>query len=200
MSRLLGLAALAVACSTTPAHALESFSVPYGGVATIPIDCTFQPLSCGIFTFTWKSVLTLQTASGADGVYRFDSYPPDNPSNTLTFLSLVSDESAAGAFYAFDLSSLDANLGIVAAWRQGERIPVAQPQLLEPLGQPAVDEQAPAVVFEEIARSGHGAGGTEEISRMRSPLQRGQDDLVPGGSRALDARQAPSNTAKKGLV
>jgi hypothetical protein len=128
---------------------LESFSVPYGGVATIPIDLHLHSRSpAGIFTFTWKSVLTLQTVSGADGVYRFDSYPPDNPSNTLTFLPLVSDESGTGAFYAFDLSSLDANLGIDAAWRQGERIPVAQPQLLEPLEQPAIDEQAPALVFE----------------------------------------------------
>jgi hypothetical protein len=86
--------------------------------------------------------------------------------------------------------------GIDAAWRRGHAVPVAQPQLLEPLEQPAIDEQTPAVVLEQIARSGHGAGGTEEVSRMCFTPPTGQDDLVPRGSRPVDAHQAPSNTAK----
>jgi hypothetical protein len=89
MNKLLRIAALVTVWSTGSAHAIESFSVPYGGVATIPIDCHVQPLSCGIVTFPWQSVVTVQTVSGADGVYTFNSFPPNDPSNTLTFMSLV---------------------------------------------------------------------------------------------------------------
>ena len=119
MNKLLSSAVLAAACSAGSAQALESFSVPYSGVARIPIDCHLQPL-CGIFDFPWISVVTVQTVSGADGVYRFDSYPRDNPANTLTFMSLVSGGSVA---WPFDLSTRDAHLlGGVTATLQGGRL------------------------------------------------------------------------------
>src|SRR5690606_4776580 len=47
-------------------------------------------------------------------------------------------------------------------WRDGEARPVAQAQLLEPLEQPAVHEHRPPGRRDEVARSGDGAGRTEE--------------------------------------
>ena len=52
--------------------------------------------------------------------------------------------------------------------RHRQRRPVAQAQLLQALEQPAIDEQAPAVVFDEVLRSRHGAGGTEELQSHQS--------------------------------
>ena len=44
----------------------------------------------------------------------------------------------------------------------GQRVPVAPPQLLEPLEQPAVDEHAPVAGLDQVLGAGDGAGGTEE--------------------------------------
>ena len=117
------IAALAGGLLAAPAHAIETFSVAYGGTATIPIDCFSQPASCGLITFPWTPAVTLQTVSAADGVYRFDSFPPGNPSNTLTFLSLVSDAAATPLLHNLDLSTLDSGLlGGVSATVQGGRV------------------------------------------------------------------------------
>ena len=45
---------------------------------------------------------------------------------------------------------------------EGKRLPVAQPQLFEPLEQPAVDEHAAAAGFEQVLRAGDGFGGAVE--------------------------------------
>jgi len=42
------------------------------------------------------------------------------------------------------------------------RIPIALPEILEPLEQPAIDEQPEAVVLEQVLRAGDGARGAEE--------------------------------------
>jgi len=75
------VAALAAGFSVMQAQAVETFSIPYAGTATIPIDCFIQPSECGLRTFAWQSTVTLQTVSAIDGVYRFDSFPPNNPSS-----------------------------------------------------------------------------------------------------------------------
>jgi hypothetical protein len=57
--------------------------------------------------------------SGADGVYSFAAFPPANPANTLTFLSLVAD--TFGGF--FNLSTQDQGLlGDLTATVQGGRV------------------------------------------------------------------------------
>jgi len=117
------VAALAAGFSVMQAQAVETFSIPYAGTATIPIDCFIQPSECGLRTFAWQSTVTLQTVSAIDGVYRFDSFPPNNPSNTLLFLSLISDRSATPLFGNLDLSTLDSGLlGGVSATLQGGRV------------------------------------------------------------------------------
>jgi hypothetical protein len=43
-----------------------------------------------------------------------------------------------------------------------ERLPVALSQLLQPLKKPAVDEDPATVTLQQVLRSGHGPGGTEQ--------------------------------------
>jgi len=123
MRRSANAIVLAITLSTGPVVAVESFTLPYAGSAIVPIDCFVQPLACGLVTFPWNAVVTVQTVSGADGVYAFASFPPANPANTLTFLSLVSDTSGTALLGNFDLSTQDSGLlGGLTATVQGGRI------------------------------------------------------------------------------
>ena len=40
----------------------------------------------------------------------------------------------------------------------GQRLPIPQPQFLQPLKQPAIDQDPPALHLEQVFRPGHGAG------------------------------------------
>ena len=66
--------------------------------------------------------------------------------------------------------------------------PVAQPQLLQPLEHAAIDQHAPAIGLDQVARPGHGAGGAQERERRR-PWPPG---LVPDG---CGVRPAPPGAA-----
>ena len=46
---------------------------------------------------------------------------------------------------------------------QGQGLPVAQPQLLDALEQPAVDQQLAALVLEQVFRPGDSIGGAKEL-------------------------------------
>ena len=65
-------------------------------------------------------------------------------------------------------------------WGDREVLPVAKPQLLQPLEQPAIEEDARAVVFEEVFRAGHRLCGAEkgqlshELRRYHHGQARGQ--------------------------
>ena len=48
-----------------------------------------------------------------------------------------------------------------------QRLPVAQPQLLEPLKQAAIDQNPPAVDLKQMLGAGDGAGGSEERQGQR---------------------------------
>ena len=52
--------------------------------------------------------------------------------------------------------------GVERRGMDGQRRPVAAPQLLQPLEQSAVDQHALPIDFEQILRAGHRAGGAEE--------------------------------------
>ena len=58
-----------------------------------------------------------------------------------------------------------------------QRLPVPDPQLLQPLEQPAVDEHAPAAELEQVFRSRHGSRRTEE-SQRQSDIQRQSETLA----------------------
>ena len=123
MRRLASATFLTITLSAGSVEALESFTLPYGGSAVVPVDCLVQPQACGLVTFPWKAVVVVQTVSSADGVYSFESFPPANPANTLTSLSLVSDTSGSGLLGNFDLSTEDSGLlGGLTATLQGGRM------------------------------------------------------------------------------
>lgn len=124
MRRLARAVALVAALASGSAQSAETFTVIYGGTARISVDCFIKPLACGIFDYPWTAVMTLQTLSGDDGVYVFHGYPPDYPSSTLTFFSLISDKSPNPSFVVFDASSLDEPIGnnVLSATVQGGRV------------------------------------------------------------------------------
>ena len=115
---------LAITLATGPVAAVETFTLAYDGTAVVPVDCFVQPLACGLFKVPWHPIVTVQLTSAADGVYSFQAYPPDNPANTLTFLSLVSPGPAPiGSVDSLDLSTQDSGLlGGLTATVQGGRL------------------------------------------------------------------------------
>jgi hypothetical protein len=100
----------------SPVQAVETFTLRYGGTGHLAFDCF--PVLCLPFTTPWISTVTVQTVSGADGVYSLNGYPPDNPANTLTFLSLVSDTYG----FVFDVSTHDTVNAVLTATIQGGRV------------------------------------------------------------------------------
>ena len=79
-----------------------------------------------------------------------------------------------------------------------QRLPVAQPQFLQPLKQAAVDQHAPAIDLEEVLRAGHRTSGAEESQRkMWQGLE--SEDIGSDACRPCDIRRHqrfPSDTAK----
>lgn len=117
MRPLVSAICLATTLFAAPVQAVETFTLRYGGTGHISLDCF--PQVCAPFTTPWISTVMVQTVSGSDGVYSFNAFPPANPANTLTFLSLVSDTFG----FIFDVSTQDAHLnGIVTATVQGGRV------------------------------------------------------------------------------
>ena len=115
MRQLASAICLAMTLFGAPAQAIETFTLRYAGTGFDPINCTQQ----GCPSTPWISTVTVKTVSGSDGVYSFNAFPHDNPANTLTFLSLVSDTLSA----PFNLSTQDPSLnGILTATVQGGRV------------------------------------------------------------------------------
>ena len=111
---------VAIHLAASPATAVETFTLAYDGSAVVPIDCFVQPQACGLFTVPWHPIVTVRLTSAADGIYAFEAFPPDNPANTLTFLSLVSVGSAGEPVATLDLSTADSSLlGGLTATVQG---------------------------------------------------------------------------------
>ena len=104
-----------------PSGAAETFTIQYLGSGLDFVDCTFQPLNCGPRTVSWNPIVTVQTVSGADGIYSFNVDPPDNPANTLTSLSLVGN-SLVGSSFTTQHSSGALIGGNLAATVQGGRV------------------------------------------------------------------------------
>ena len=116
MRQLASAICLAMTLFAAPVQAVETFTLRYGGTAHLAFDCF--PVLCLPYTTPWLSTVTVQTVSGADGVYSLNGYPPDNPANTLTFLSLVSDD----LDYPFDVSTHDTASAVLTATIQGGRV------------------------------------------------------------------------------
>ena len=115
MRQLASAICLVMTLFAAPVQAVETFTLRYAGTGFDPVNCTQQ----GCPFTPWISTVTVQTVSGSDGVYSFNAFPPANPANTLTFLSLVSDTFG----FIFDVSTQDAHLnGIVTATVQGGRV------------------------------------------------------------------------------
>ena len=88
----------------------------FTGSGHLAFDCF--PVPCLPFTTPWISTVTVQTVSGSDGVYSLNGFPPDNPANTLTFLSLVSDTNG----FVFDVSTHDTVNAILTTTIVGGRV------------------------------------------------------------------------------
>src|SRR6185295_451404 len=65
-----------------------------------------------------------------------------------------------------------------AFWGHRQRCPVLQTQLLKALKQAAVDETADTIRFDEILRSGNGAGTAEESEFYSHAVARGRGSTV----------------------
>jgi hypothetical protein len=116
MRQLASAICLATTLLAAPVSALETFTLRYEGTGHLAFDCF--PVQCLPFSTPWTSTVTLQTVSGADGVYSLNGFPPNNPANTLTFLSLVSDNNG----FVFDVSTQDTVNAILSATIQGGRV------------------------------------------------------------------------------
>ena len=121
MRKLESAICLAMARVRPPSGAAETFTIQYLGSGLDFVDCTFQPLNCGPRTVSWNPIVTVQTVSGADGIYSFNVDPPDNPANTLTSLSLVGN-SLVGSSFTTQHSSGALIGGNLAATVQGGRV------------------------------------------------------------------------------
>jgi len=116
MRQLASAICLATTLLAAPVSALETFTLRYEGTGHLAFDCF--PVQCLPFSTPWNSTVTVQTVSGADGVYAFNGFPPANPANTLTFLSLVSDNYG----FVFDVSTQDTVSAILTATILGGRL------------------------------------------------------------------------------
>ena len=116
MRQLASAICLAMTLFAAPVQAVETFTLRYGGSGHLAFDCF--PVPCLPFTTPWISTVTVQTVSGSDGAYSFNGFPPNNPANTLTFLSLVSDTYG----FVFDVSTQDTVNAILTATVQGGRV------------------------------------------------------------------------------
>ena len=116
MRQLASAICLAMTLFAAPVQAVETFTLRYGGTGHLAFDCF--PVPCLPFTTPWISTVTVQTVSGSDGVYSLNGFPPNNPANTLTFLSLVSDTYG----FVFDVSTQDTLSAILTATVQGGRV------------------------------------------------------------------------------
>ena len=116
MRQLASAICLATTLLAAPVSALETFTLRYQGTGDLAFACF--PVQCLPFSTPWNSTVTLQTVSGADGLYSLNGFPPDNPANTLTFLSLVSDTYG----FVFDVSTQDTLSAILTATVQGGRV------------------------------------------------------------------------------
>ena len=116
MRQLAGAICLATTLFAVPVAAVETFTLRYGGTGHLAFDCF--PVLCSPFTTPWISTVTVETVSGSDGVYSLNGFPPDNPANTLTFLSLVSDTNG----FVFDVSTHDTVNAVLTTTIQGGRV------------------------------------------------------------------------------
>ena len=114
MRQLASAICLVMTLFAAPVQAVETFTLRYAGTGFDPANCTQQ--GCPITP--WISTVTVQTVSGADGVYSLNGYPPENPANTLTFLSLVSDTYG----FVFDISTHETVNAVLTATIQGGRV------------------------------------------------------------------------------
>ena len=114
MRQLASAICLVMTLFAAPVEAVETFTLRYAGTGFDPANCTQQ----GCPFTPWISTVTVQTVSGSDGVYSLNAFPPNNPANTLTFLSLVSDTYG----FVFDVSTQDTLSAILTATVQGGRV------------------------------------------------------------------------------
>ncbi len=116
MRQLASAICLVMSLFAAPVQAVETFTLRYAGTGHLAFDCF--PVLCLPFTTPWISTVTVQTVSRADGVYSLNGYPPENPANTLTFLSLVSDTYG----FVFDISTHETVNAVLTATIQGGRV------------------------------------------------------------------------------